>query len=200
MIGSTEQSSWAVLYQYLRRYQEDPTSRVFAPLAESYRKAGLLKEAVEIAREGLRVHPQFTGGKVALARALFDLKQYEDVVIELRPVCRDLPDNLVAQRLLAESSLILGRHEEALEAYKMLLYFSPSDTEAAKMVEELETAVYEQVPGRLNKDVEVAQAFESKAAHEALQADPGLRRDRWMKKVQTLQELLLKVERYRHRH
>ena len=55
-----------MIYDYLKKYQEDPTSRVFAPLAEAYRKAGLIDEAIEIAREGLRVHPNFVGGRVAL--------------------------------------------------------------------------------------------------------------------------------------
>ena len=90
------------IYEYLRKYQEDPTSRIFAPLAEAYRKAGLVDEAVEIAREGLRFHPTFIGGRVALARCLFDKKLYQDVVDELSNVVRDVPDNLVAQRIIAE--------------------------------------------------------------------------------------------------
>ncbi|NDD91768.1 hypothetical protein EBZ37_06760 [bacterium] len=190
----------AVLYEYLRKYQEDPTSRVFAPLAESYRKAGLTKEAVEIAREGLRIHPQFVGGRVALARALFDLKQYEDVLLELRQVCRDVPDNLVAQRLMAESALILGRSEEALEAYKTLLYFSPSDGDAAKMVQELETTAYQRAPQSLRKDADQASQFESRPAGEVLAADPARKRELWVEKIERLQGLLQKVERYRHQH
>src|SRR3954447_12629683 len=98
-----------LIYTYLRKYQDDPSSRVFAPLAEAYRKAGLIKEAVEIAREGLRVHPHFVGGRVALARALFDQEKFEEVADELGKVVQDAPDNLVAQRLLGESSLMLGR-------------------------------------------------------------------------------------------
>ena len=47
-------------------------ARIFAPLAEAYRKAGLVDEAIEVAREGLRIHPNFVGGRVALGRALFD--------------------------------------------------------------------------------------------------------------------------------
>ncbi len=189
-----------VLYEYLRKYQEDPTSRVFAPLAEAYRKAGLIKEAVEIAREGLRVHPQFAGGRVALARALFDLKQYQEVLIELKQVCRDVPDNLAAQRLVAESALILGRSEEALEAYKMLLYFSPGDAEAARMVEELETLAYQHSPQSLRTDSPPMEQFEDRSASEALAADPGLRRERWMRNIERLQGMLQKVERYRHQH
>src|SRR3982750_948516 len=90
-----------VIYEYLRKYQEDPSSRVFAPLAEAYRKAGLVDEAIEVAQEGLRVHPNFIGGKVALARALFDKKLFSAVVDELSPIVQDIPDNIVAQRLLA---------------------------------------------------------------------------------------------------
>src|SRR5262245_34688745 len=102
-----------LIYSYLKKYQEDPTSRVFAPLAEAYRKAGLVDEAIEIAREGLGVHPGFVGGRVALARALFDKKSYDEVIAELVPIIQDVPDNLVAQRLLAESYLMTGRLAEA---------------------------------------------------------------------------------------
>src|SRR3954468_23950919 len=94
------------IYEYLKKYQEDPTSRIFAPLAEAYRKAGLVDEAIEIAREGLRVHPHFVGGRVALARALFDKEKYEEVATELSAVVQDAPDNLIAQRLLGESCLL----------------------------------------------------------------------------------------------
>src|SRR5262252_6199824 len=132
-----------LIYDYLKKYQEDPTSRVFAPLAEAYRKAGLLDEAIEIAREGLRIHPTFVGGRVALARCLFDKALYSEVVTELTPVVRDVPDNLVAQRLLAESCLMLGQVAEALGCYKMLLYFSPEDVETAQLVHELEAQAYE---------------------------------------------------------
>ena len=190
----------AVLYDYLRKYQEDPTSRVFAPLSEAYRKAGLAREAVEIAREGLRIHPNFVGGRVALARALFDLKQYDEVLSELREVCRDAPDNLVAQRLAAESALILGRAEEALEAYKLLLYFSPTDADAARMVEELESVAYRESPQRLVADADLALQFESRPAGQVVEADPAIRRQRWMERIERLQGLLQKVERFRHQH
>jgi predicted Zn-dependent protease len=131
-----------IIYDYLRKYQEDPTSRVFAPLAEAYRKAGLIDEAIEVAREGLRVHPSFVGGRVALARALFDKQTFAEVIEELREVVRDVPDNLAAQRLFAESSLMIGETNQALESYKLLLYFVPTDPELAKIVSELENQAY----------------------------------------------------------
>jgi len=189
-----------VLYSYLKRYQEDPTSRVFAPLAEAYRKAGLLDEAVEISREGLKHHPHFVGGRVALARALFDQKAYEGVIEELAPVIQDAPDNLAAQRLLAESFLIQGRIAEALGCYKMVLYFSPQDSEVARLVEELEVQAYEKGALVLRTDpypLPQVESFEEKDASEAIGSDPGLRRQAWARRVELLQNLLLRVERYR---
>jgi tetratricopeptide (TPR) repeat protein len=186
------------IYEYLRRYQEDPTSRVFAPLAEAYRKAGLVDEAIQIARDGLRIHPHFIGGRVALARCLFDKKLYDDVVQELAKVVEDVPDNLVAQRLIAESYLMLGRVSEALSAYKMLLYFSPSDAETAKIVQELEAQAYERGVLVLRTDPQIPE-FAEKSANEAIEGDPGLKKGRWIAKIERLQTVLQKVERYRAR-
>jgi tetratricopeptide (TPR) repeat protein len=189
-----------LIFGYLKKYQDDPTSRIFAPLAEAYRKAGFVSEAIEIAREGLQVHPHFVGGRVALARALFDSKKYEEVAQELSAVVQDAPDNLVAQRLLAESCLILGRVSEALGAYKMLLFFSPHDPETAQIVQELEAQAYDQGAIVLRTDPkkpEPLPEFSEQGAQAAIESDPGLRRARWISKVERLQRMLQSVERYR---
>ena len=53
--------------RYQKLYEEDPKSRIFAPLAEAYRKMGLINEALELAQNGVKIHPQFSGGRVALS-------------------------------------------------------------------------------------------------------------------------------------
>jgi tetratricopeptide (TPR) repeat protein len=190
-----------IIYKYLKKYQEDPASRVFAPLAEAYRKANRVDEAIEIAREGLKVHPNFVGGRVALARALFDKKLYEEVIEELRPVVRDVPDNLVAQRLLAESFLMQGQVAEALSAFKMLLYFAPQDTETANLVRELEAQAYESGALVLRNDPksEPLADFTVQSASKAFDREAELKRQRWIRKIEFLQSVLQKVERYRAR-
>lgn len=148
-----------LLLKYLKMFQDDPKSKIFAPLAESYRKIGLLDEAIEICKEGLAANPDFLGGKVALARAYFDKKMHVKVRELLSPVIDKMPDNLIAQRLLADSCLELGYVQEALASYKMLLYFNPSDEAVAGVVQELETQAYEaggllrveQKPAKLRK-------------------------------------------------
>jgi tetratricopeptide (TPR) repeat protein len=190
---SKEQGFNPQLYHYLKKYQDDPTSRVFAPLAEAYRKAGLLKEAVEIAREGLKIHPTFIGGKVALARALFDLKEYQSVIETLKPVVADAPDNLIAQRILGDSYLILGRLADAVQSYKMLLYFSPDDPELSQMVQELENQAYHK------GDMVIRTDFEVKPTGEAMESDPEVKKFRKIRSVEKLLDFLLKIERYRMR-
>ncbi|MGE4231955.1 MAG: tetratricopeptide repeat protein [Bacteriovoracia bacterium] len=123
-------------------FQQDPKSKIFAPLAEAYRKIGLVDEAIQICNEGLEANPDFVGGKVALARAYFDKKWFSRVRSLLGPVVSKAPDNLIAQKLYADSSLNLGYLKEALEAYKMVLYFNPGDRDVVKTVEELETNQY----------------------------------------------------------
>ena len=179
-----------LIYSYLRKYQEDPKSRVFAPLAEAYRKAGMFDEAIEVAREGLKIHPHFSGGRVALARSLFDKKRYEEVAEELETVVRDAPDNLVAQRLLAESCLMLGRLAEALNAFKMLLYFTPEDSETTKIVTELEAQAYAKGAIVLRTDPQSEGVSQPEWS-------PEVRRDRWISRIERLQSLLQRVERYR---
>jgi len=186
-----------LIYDYLKKYQEDPTSRIFAPLAEAYRKAGLVDEAIEIAREGLRVHPNFVGGRVALARALFEKREYDEVVESLGAVVREVPDNLVAQRLLAESCLMLGRIAEALSAYKMLLYFNPNDPETARVVSELEAQAYEDGVLVLRKDP-APQKMQIKPARDAISRDDRVLKAQHFARIELLQTMLVRIERYRH--
>jgi predicted Zn-dependent protease len=189
--------SYPQIYSYLKKYQEDPTSRVFAPLAESYRKAGLIDEAIEIARDGIKHHPQFLSGRVVLARALFDKQLYQEVIDELSPIVQDIPDNLIAQKLLAESYLVLGRVAEALGAYKMFLYFVPHDTEIAQLVQELESQAYEKGTLVLRTDPVQLPEFNVRSAQEAFEGDSDEKRIRKIKQIEMLQGLLQKVERYR---
>ena len=188
------------IYHYLKQYQEDPSSRVFAPLAEAYRKAGLLDEAIDICRDGLRVHPNFIGGRVALARAFFDKRYYADVVKELEPIVLDAPDNLVAQRLLADSYLILGRIAQALNSYKVLLYFTPQDAELGQMVREIESKAYEDGVLVLENNPAKLRAYSVKNALNAISEDPAVKKKEWMKKIEGLQTMLLRVQRFKLAH
>lgn len=124
--------------EYLRRFKEDPTSRVFAPLAEAYRRLGRVDEAIEICREGLGHHPDFHGGRVALAKCFLDKKWYQEARAELERVVSAAPENLLAQRLMGDAALALRDRAQALHCYKMALLLSPNDVTLAEKVHALE--------------------------------------------------------------
>lgn len=113
--------------EYVRRYQEDPKSRVFAPLAEAYRRLGRVDEAMGLCLEGLENHPGFHGGRVALAKCYIDKREFEKARAELEKVVQSAPENLLAQRLLGDTLLSLGLAHQALHCFKMAVMLAPSD-------------------------------------------------------------------------
>jgi tetratricopeptide (TPR) repeat protein len=143
------------LEHYLKLYQENPRSRVFAPLAEAYRKSGLVDEAIDICQEGLSYYPNFISGIVALARSLFDKGLYNKAISELEKVVSEVPDNYLVQKILAESYLKIGDKNNGLKAYKMVLFLNPADAEIAKIVEELENQNNNEDRENLNLDIKI---------------------------------------------
>jgi tetratricopeptide (TPR) repeat protein len=125
--------------RYQKLYEQDPNSKVFAPLAEAYRKMGLIKEALELAKDGTKKHPHFPGGRVALGRIYIELDQLKEAEKELRTATELSPENILAHQILAETLLKLKRPKEALRAYKMLLFLSPDNEKALNAVKKLES-------------------------------------------------------------
>lgn len=129
------------LEELRRRVQKDPASLAFASLAEEYRRAGSHQEAVRVCREGLRHHPEYHSARVTLGRALLALGQLEPAARELQAVLDAAPENLAACRGLAEISLRLGQHAEALTHLRRALALAPGDAELGRQIEELEQLV-----------------------------------------------------------
>jgi len=112
--------------RYLRIYQENPDSRVFAPLADLYRRLGKLDEAEDICREGLRRHPYYAGGKVALAHILLDRGEMESAVSEADAVVSSYPDNLLARKILIRALAAGGQLERANREWGALKSLAPA--------------------------------------------------------------------------
>lgn len=128
--------------ELVERYQiileKDPRSQVFAPLAEAYRKMGLLEEAFRICVRGVQFHPNFAGGRLALAKVLTDRKNPEGAVKELEKAIELSPENIMAHQLIAELHLNMKNAKEALRAYKMVLFLAPNNERAQRAVRKLE--------------------------------------------------------------
>ena len=130
-------SSSAEIGKYLDILAKDPNSRVFAPLAEAYRKAGHFDDAVEIALEGLKVHPNYLGGRVALGRAYFEKRQYAEAAAEMQKVAKSAPDNIIAHKVLGQIAYAQNDLPAAEKSFKMVLLLDPRDQEAHQFVANL---------------------------------------------------------------
>ena len=120
------------------RLNRDPDSKIFLQLAEEYRKEGLLEEALLVCKGGLKKHPGYQSARVALGRIFLSLNQLEEARAELEAVLRGAPDNLLANRLLGDLLVKMGDKEAALERYRAVHMYGPSDPDIAVKIQKLE--------------------------------------------------------------
>ena len=130
--------------RHAARLGRDPGSRVFAQLADAYRKEGLLEEAIRICRDGLIVHPSYTTARVVLGRVLLEQGALEEAEAEFGRVLEQVPDNLLALRLLGDIFVRRERPAEARAYYERALRVNPRDPETQERLAALPT---EAVPG-----------------------------------------------------
>jgi tetratricopeptide (TPR) repeat protein len=125
--------------KYQLMLEKDPQSLVFAPLVDAYRKMGLHEQAAEEGLKGVRLHPQFAGGRIALARVLIERMQWEPAAEQLKEAVKLSPENILAFSLLADCLVKLKRPKEALKAFKMVLFLNPDDEKSIQSVKKLES-------------------------------------------------------------
>lgn len=128
----------ALLAKYFNMYKKDPRSKVFAPLAESFRKLGMIDDALKVLREGIRNHPNYPLGYIVLAHCYYDQGKFELTYNTLRPIISQNADNISLQKIFAQACVQLGHLEEALDTYKYLLFMNPQDKFFAEQVRKLE--------------------------------------------------------------
>lgn len=109
--------------------EQDPDPRVFARLADAYRREGLLDEAIQICRDGLAAHPGYAGGREVLASALLERGALDEAEQEFRRLLEQVPEHLLALRFLGHISARQGRVEEARRYYERALHLNPGDSE-----------------------------------------------------------------------
>jgi tetratricopeptide (TPR) repeat protein len=139
------------LLELRRRVQADPASIAFAQLAEECRRDGANDEAVGICRAGLAFHPDYLSARVTLGRALTELGKLDEAHAELNTVLTQAPDNLAANRAMAEIQQQQGKMQEALKYYKKALQLAQYDPDLETAVERIEHVVSPPPPPEKNE-------------------------------------------------
>jgi Tfp pilus assembly protein PilF len=120
-----------------QRWERDPKSRVFLQLAEEYRRAGRLSEAVRILESGLAHHPTYVAAQVVMGRCLLETGDMpRAVTLFERAIALD-PTQIVANRLLIDA--YLGIDDVAKARHRLDLYRVLNDRDAE--IETLEARI-----------------------------------------------------------
>lgn len=167
-----------IIQKYNKALAENPESRVFAPLAESYRRLSLHDRAFEILKEGIKRNPDYVLGYLVLASCYADKDEHQLVYTTLRPLVHNNRDNLRLQKLFAQSCLKLQHIDEALETYKYLLFMNPKDSEIAERVKELDNISPVAEPKPIEEEETDADQFHV----EKLKVSPDDGLDSWVQK------------------
>lgn len=119
------------------KLESDPKSRVFAQLADAYRKSNMVDEAIEIAKKGLEIHPNYAAAHLVLGRCFLEKQIYSLAGEELERAVKLDPSNFVALKLLADALFAQGAQGEAIRRYQQVLEINPLNSEVAEKLAEL---------------------------------------------------------------
>ena len=114
------------------RFRDNPKGRNFAPLADAYRKAGLIDNAIDLCQNGLKLHPDYVSAYIVYARCLIDKKDDPAALGVFRKVLELDGENIIALRGLAELAERNGKYEEEVEWLSRLLNADPMNGDAAE--------------------------------------------------------------------
>jgi tetratricopeptide (TPR) repeat protein len=148
------------------KVEKDPNSKLFVPLAEEYRKEGMLDEAVDVLLKGIESQPGYMSARVSLGKIYLEKGMPKEARAEFENVVRSIPDNLYAQKKLAEIYRDIGEKELAIQSYRAVLKLNAMDEEALDILKSLESGeeapVSAGTPGAMTETAEApvsAEAF-----------------------------------------
>lgn len=140
--------------RYYNLWQEDPSSIVFAPIAEYLLSYGLIDEALKVCLAGLQYHPQLVSGHLILAKIYLRQKKWDEVKKETQIVLNLVPNHEKAVELqnsfpkkaanwetvtMAKIYAAQGHVDQAAEVYQIILSREPHNEEAKRGLSELQS-------------------------------------------------------------
>ncbi len=120
-----------------KRYDENPR-RFFASLANEYRKAGDLDQAISLCQSHLAEQPGNMNGHVVYGQALFEAGRYDEAKGTFEAALNLDPENLIALRHLGDIACTNGANDQAREWYTRVLDADPRNDEIIALLASLE--------------------------------------------------------------
>jgi len=118
------------------KYEENPR-RYFAPLANEYRKAGDLAQAIAICREHLPKQPGHMSGYIVFGQTLFEANSLEEARSVFEQALTLDPENLIALKHLGDIARMNGANGIARRWYARVLDADPRNDDIASQLASL---------------------------------------------------------------
>src|SRR3954468_1259569 len=171
-------ASSARIDELRKKFDENPR-RYFAPLANEYRKAGDLEQAVFICQEYLPQQPGHMSGHIVYGQALYEMSRFDDARAVFETALSLDPENLIALRHLGDIARLAGDTRAARGWYQRVLEADPRNEEIAQIMMTLlatpdgSQAAVPASPssGSASSDLSDAQSFTSTSSESAMNVE-----------------------------
>jgi tetratricopeptide (TPR) repeat protein len=124
----------AAMRRHEDRLARDPSSLAFAQLADLYRKAGRMSDAIALCRAGLARYPQYTTARLILAKCLMAEGRLDDVEAEVAVMLQTSPKDVQCLRLAAEVERRRGNVDAAAGHLEIVVRLDPADRESRTLL------------------------------------------------------------------
>lgn len=114
---------------------ENPNSQIFAALTDAYRRKGQLDKALEVCRNGLKLHPNYGSAHLIMAKVHMDRQMYELAEKELEEAIRLDGRTRATELLFCEIFIHKKRLAEALSILEKLHITDPENQEVKYLLE-----------------------------------------------------------------
>ncbi len=121
-----------------KKFDENPR-RYFAPLANEYRKAGDLEQAIFICQEYLPQQPGHMSGHIVFGQALYESGRTEEAKAVFETALSLDPENLIALRHLGDIARGAGDLTGARAWYQRVLDTDPRNDEIMQLLSSLDS-------------------------------------------------------------
>lgn len=118
-------ASDAEITRLKRLFERNPTSTIFARLADAYLSLGQTDTAISVCKLGLKYRPSYVTGHIVLGRAFIETDALAVAEDEFQKVLRLEPHHLAALQLLALVADRLGDHDRSDCIWKQLRVLNP---------------------------------------------------------------------------
>ena len=132
-------ASTARIDELKKKFDENPR-RYFAPLANEFRKAGEIEQAIMICEEFLPQQPGHMSGHIVYGQALFEAARFDESRTVFETALTLDPENMIALRHLGDIAKGQGDLETARKWYDRVLEADPRNDEIQALIASLDGA------------------------------------------------------------